>query len=98
MPRWRIEAIDEILMIEPPPCRAISGMTCFMARYALLRLTANTRSQSASDTSTTFPHLGDPDIVVEHIDAAMRFEACRDHGFDIGGAGHIGRERGRLAA
>src|SRR5258706_2858523 len=55
MPRWRIEAIDEMLMIEPPPCRAITGMTCFMARKALLRLTANTRSQSASETSTTFP-------------------------------------------
>jgi hypothetical protein len=55
MPRWRIEAIDEMLMIEPPPCRAITGMTCFMARKALLRLTANTRSQSASGTSTTFP-------------------------------------------
>ena len=42
-------------MIEPPPCFCITGMTCFMARNALLRLTANTRSHSASVTSTTLP-------------------------------------------
>src|SRR5580692_9014516 len=55
MPVWRIEAIEEMLMIEPPPCPAITGMTCFMARKALLRLTAKTRSQSASASSTTPP-------------------------------------------
>src|SRR5207248_8196597 len=44
-----------MLMIEPPPCRAITGITCFMARKALLRLTAKTRSHSASETSTTLP-------------------------------------------
>ena len=43
-------------------------------------------------------HLGDADIVVEHVDAAIGLEACRDHRLDIAGAGDIGGEGGRLAA
>ena len=43
-------------------------------------------------------HLGDADIVVEHVDAAIGFQAGRDHRLDIGGARDIGGERRRLAA
>jgi hypothetical protein len=42
--------------------------------------------------------LGDPDIVVEHVDAAIGLEACRHHRVDIGGTGNIRGERGRLSA
>jgi hypothetical protein len=42
-------------------------------------------------------HLGNADIVVEHVDAVIGFQAGRDHRFDIGGAGRIGGERGRGA-
>src|SRR5688572_6031076 len=44
-----------MLTIAPPPCRSIAGMTCFMARKQLLRLTAKTRSQTSSESSTTPP-------------------------------------------
>src|SRR3984957_17724116 len=52
----------------------MTGMTCFMARYALLRLTANTRSQSASDTSTTLPISAMPTLLSS---TSMRPKAFR---------------------
>src|SRR5262245_27277562 len=48
-------ATDEMLMIEPPPSTTISGMTCFMVRNTLFRLTAMTRSHCSSGNSTTPP-------------------------------------------
>jgi hypothetical protein len=43
-------------------------------------------------------HLGDADIVVEHVDAAIGLQARRHHRLDLGGAGDVGGEGGRLAA
>ena len=43
-------------------------------------------------------HLGNADIVVEHIDTAIGFQARRHHRLDIGGAGNVGGEGRRLAA
>src|SRR5207302_1141300 len=43
-------------------------------------------------------HLGDADIVVEHVDTAIGFQAGRDHGYDIAAARDVGGERGCLAA
>ncbi len=43
-------------------------------------------------------HLGDADIVVEHVDAAVGLQASRDHRLDIPGAGDVGGEGGGLAA
>src|SRR3954447_22172425 len=56
-------ATDEILMIEPPPCTTISGMTCFMVRNALFRLTAMTRSHLSSGSSTTPPTSAMPTLL-----------------------------------
>src|SRR5438477_1328728 len=56
-------ATDEILMIEPPPSTTISGMTCFMVRNALLRLTAMTRSHLSSGSSTTPPTSAMPTLL-----------------------------------
>src|SRR3954471_10605597 len=42
--------------------------------------------------------LGDPDIVVEHVDAAIGLQASRHHRLDLGLARDIGGESGRLAA
>jgi len=59
-----------------------------MARKALLRLTAN----AVPIGLRHFDHvsrLGDPDIVVEHVDAAVSLEACRHDRLDIGRAGDI---------
>src|SRR5215831_16458384 len=43
-------------------------------------------------------HLGNADIVVEHVDTAVSLHAGGDHGFHVGGAGDIGGKRCRLAA
>jgi len=43
-------------------------------------------------------HLGDADIVVEHVDAAIGREACRHHRLDLACVGGIGGESRRLAA
>src|SRR5256885_15784257 len=56
-------ATDEMLMIEPPPSTTISGMTCFMVRNALLRLTAITRSHLSSGSSTTPPTSAMPTLL-----------------------------------
>src|ERR1044072_4667508 len=50
-----IAATDEMLMIEPPPCTTMIGMTCFIVRKAPLRLTLSTLSQVSSSISTTPP-------------------------------------------
>ena len=42
--------------------------------------------------------LRDLAIVVEHVYAAIGLEACLNHRLDIGGAGNVGGECGRLAA
>ena len=42
--------------------------------------------------------LGDADIVVEHVDAAIGLQARRHHRLDLGFAGNVGGECGRLAA
>src|ERR1700676_325059 len=44
------------------------------------------------------PHLGDADIVVEHVDAAVGLQAGGHHRLDLGRPGHVGGERGGLAA
>ena len=44
------------------------------------------------------PHLGDADIVVEHVDAAIGIEACGDHRLDVAAPGRVGGKCGRLAA
>ena len=41
-------AIDEVLMIDPPPLFSMSGMAYFMPRKTPLRLTAMVRSKSSS--------------------------------------------------
>jgi hypothetical protein len=43
-------------------------------------------------------HLGDPDIVVEHIDAAIGFQAGRNHRLDFVRARDVSGERARSAA
>ena len=43
-------------------------------------------------------HLGDADIVVQHVDAVIGLQAGRHHGFDIGRARNVGGEGGRLVA
>src|SRR6185312_10230287 len=43
-------------------------------------------------------HLGDADIVVEHVDAAIGLQAGVNHRFDLAGARNVGGERGRVAA
>jgi hypothetical protein len=47
-------AVDEMLMIEPPPARRIAGIACFVPRKTPLTLTAMMRSQSSSDVSSIF--------------------------------------------
>ena len=39
-PVQRIPASEEMLMMEPPPCATMCGMTCFMVRKGPLRLMA----------------------------------------------------------
>ena len=73
-------------------------MTCFIARIGAFEIDREyavpIRLRHLDDTS----HLGDADIVVEHIDAAKGFQAGRHHGLDVAGARYIGGERGRVAA
>src|ERR1043165_3626764 len=52
-----------MLMIEPPPCTTIIGITCFMVRKALFRLTASTRSHASSGNSTTPPTSAMPTLL-----------------------------------
>src|SRR6185503_13577314 len=52
-----------MLMIEPPPCTTMMGMTCFIVRKALLRLTSSTLSQASSDSSTTPPTSAIPTLL-----------------------------------
>src|SRR5205085_12510076 len=56
-------ATDEMLMIAPPPSTTISGITCFIVRNALFRLTLSTRSQDCSDSSTTPPTSAMPTLL-----------------------------------
>src|SRR6187455_387568 len=52
-----------MLMIEPPPCTTMMGMTCFIVRKALLRLTSSTLSQLSSLISTTPPTSAIPTLL-----------------------------------
>ena len=56
--------------------RSIIGITCFMVRKTLFRLTSKTRSHSSSRQLDRRRRLGDADIVVEDVDAAVG-RACR---------------------
>src|SRR3989442_5684786 len=47
-------AVDEMLMIDPPPACRIAGIAHFVPRKTPLTLTAMMRSQSSSDVSSIF--------------------------------------------
>ena len=50
-----VAAMEEMLVITPPPCSSIAGRTAFQVRNMLLRLTAITRSHVSSSVSTGPP-------------------------------------------
>ena len=85
-------------MIEPPPCTTISGMTCFMVRKALFRLTAEHPVPRLLGEFDHAADLGDADIVVEHVDAAEVRDARLHHRLDVVVLRHVGAERQREAA
>ncbi|MGA2932662.1 MAG: hypothetical protein ABSE98_11320, partial [Acidimicrobiales bacterium] len=47
------DAPDDMLMMEPPPLRIISGTACLQASIWLRRFTAMVRSQTSSARSVT---------------------------------------------
>ena len=72
-------------MIEPPPCFTIKGMTCFMVEIGALEIDGEDAVPLIFRHLDHAAHLGDADIVVEHVDAAMGLQACGDHRLDLGG-------------
>jgi hypothetical protein len=66
-----------------------------MVRNAPLRLHAVPRLLRHVDDAAG---LGDADVVVEHVDAAVGSRAGVDHGGDVAGIGDVGPNRPRLAA
>ena len=51
----RSPAIDDTLMMEPPPASIIRGMACLLVSIIDFRFTSSTRSHRSSSTSTTLP-------------------------------------------
>jgi hypothetical protein len=84
-------------MIEPPPCRCITGITYFIEIGALEIDREHPVPFGLADVDHA-ADLGDANIVVEHVNAAKSLEAGRDHRFDIGGARHVGGEGRGVAA
>src|SRR5687767_1340749 len=76
-----MDAMDEILMIEPPPCRSMTGITCFMARKQVFGLIANIRSQASSESSAA--DLSNANVVIEDVDTPVAVQAR------LYGASHI---------
>jgi hypothetical protein len=62
------EAPEDMLMMEPPPLRTISGMACLHMSIWLRRLTAMVLSQTSTDSSVT---LVSRDKKSESVSAAL---------------------------
>src|SRR5712691_10511946 len=63
-------AVDEMLMIDPPPACRIAGIAHFVPRKTPLTLTAMMRSQSASDVSSIFDRKRMPALKIEETSEA----------------------------
>ena len=87
-----------MLMIEPPPLALHHRNDVLHGEERALEIDREDAIPFRLGDIDDASHLGNADIVVEHVDAAVGFQAGGDHGFDIGGARHISGEWSGAAA
>src|SRR6266849_4848392 len=68
-------AVDEMLMIEPPPACRNAGIACFVPRKTPLTLTAMMRSQSSSDVSSILARKRMPALLTSTFSLPYEFTA-----------------------
>ena len=91
-------AMDEMLMMEPPPAATMCGMAYLLASTMLLTLIDITWSQSSSDTSTTVPRREIPTLLSRISSRPYRSMQASTMRPAILGIGNVGLNRGRHAA
>ena len=64
-------AVEDTLLIAPPPLAFIRGRHALQAMNAEVRLPSNTRFHSASDSVSGVPELPEADIVMQDIQPAV---------------------------
>ena len=85
-------------MIEPPPCFCHHRNDVLHGEIGALEIDREDVVPARFAHLDDAADLGDADIVVEHVDAAIGLQARRHHRLDLGFARDVGGESGRLAA